>query len=176
MTTNQSVRQVAYVVDDIRKAATRHASLFGSGPFFVAKDIPFSTSIYRGTPLPFHHSSAFGQWGDVMVEFMQREDDNPSVLTDVLAHSNGRPTLHHKAIIVDNPPATAKAFEAQGCPIAFHGNLEAGVEVFMIDTIDLYGHMIELYAPNELVRGFFAMVKDAAAETQDGPLLRDFSF
>lgn len=176
MIDGESVRQVAYVVKDIRAACQRHAALFGSGPFFVASNIPFSHSNYRGRDVPFHHSSAFGQWGDVMVEFMQVEDDAPSVLTDVLERTDGKPTLHHKAILVADPPAVAAAFDKAGCPIVFHGTLEAGVELFMIDTLDLLGHMIELYAPSEMVKGFFKMVQDASLEKDKGPLLRDFSF
>lgn len=176
MITNDNVRQVAYVVKDIRAACHEHAEAFGSGPFFVAENIPFATSTYRGRAVPFHHSSAFGQWGDVMVEFMQVEDDQPSVLTDVLDRTGGMAAMHHKAILVSDPAAVAAAFESKGYAIAFHGSLEAGVEVFMIDTLDLLGHMIELYAPNELVQGFFKMVRDASNEPDRAPLLRDFSF
>ncbi len=176
MITNEPVAQIAYVVPDIREACLRHARLFGTGPFFVASNIPLSSSRYRGRDVPFNHSSAFGQWGDVMIEFMQREDDQPSVLTDVLDRTGGRAGMHHKAILVADPPAVAARFEESGFPIAFHGTLTAGVEVFMVDTLDLYGHMIELYAPSELVRGFFAMVRDAAASFDGTDILRDFAF
>lgn len=176
MITREPVTQVAYVVPNIREACLRHASLFGTGPFFVADNIPFSSSNYRGKNTPFNQSAAFAQWGDVMVEFVQPEDGERSVLTDVLDRTGGKASLHHKAILVSDPVATAAAFEAAGCSIAFHGTLTAGVEVFMIDTLDLYGHMIELYAPNELVRGFFDMVRDSAVGFDGAEILRDFTF
>lgn len=30
-----AIRQIAYFVPDVREAALRHATLYGSGPFFV---------------------------------------------------------------------------------------------------------------------------------------------
>lgn len=176
MITNLPVIQIAYVVPDIRAACRQHAALFGTGPFYVASNIPFSSSRYRGKDASFNHSSAFSQWGDVMIEFMQREDDAPSVLTDVLDRTQGRASMHHKAIFVPDPADTAARFAQSGHDIAFHGTLTAGIEVFMVDTLDLYGHMIELYAPSQIVRDFFGMVRDSSAAFDGNDLLRDFSF
>lgn len=176
MITNQLFRQMAYVVPDIREAARRHSELFGSGPFFVAEHIPFRTSVYRGKEMTFAHSSSFGQWGDMQVEFMQREDDQPSVLTDVLDITGGNCATHHKAIIIPNPQDVAAAFERAGYPIAWTGIMEVGIEVFMIDTLALYGHMIELYAPSPEVESFYAMVKDAAVGFDGTDPIREFSF
>lgn len=176
MITNQLFRQMAYVVPDIRAAARQHSELFGSGPFFVAENIPFKSSVYRGTSMPFAHSAAFGQWGDLQVEFMQREDDGPSVLSDVLDRTGGPSATHHKAIIIPNPGEAAAAFEKAGHPIAWHGIMEVGIEVFMVDTLDIYGHMIELYAPCEKVEAFYAMVRQAAVDFEGTDPVRPFAF
>ena len=176
MITNQLFRQMAYVVPDIREAARKHSELFGSGPFFVAENIPFSSSVYRGKSMNFAHSAAFGQWGDMQVEFMQREDDQPSVLTDVLDRTGGNPSTHHKAIIIPNAREAAEAFEKAGYPIAWYGVMEVGIEVFMVDTIDLYGHMIELYKPCEKVEAFYAMVREASVDFDGTDPVRSFSF
>jgi hypothetical protein len=176
MITNELFRQMAYVVADIQEAARKHSELFGSGPFFVAKKIPFRSSIYRGKSMPFVHSAAFGQWGDMQVEFMQREDDQPSVLTEVLEITGGRPSTHHKAIIIPDPGKAAHAFETAGYPIAWEGVMEVGIEVYMVDTRALYGHMIELYEPSAMVDSFYAMVKSAAVGFDGADPVRDFAF
>ena len=176
MITNQPFRQLAYVVPDIREAARQHSELFGSGPFFVAENIPFKSSVYRGKSMPFAHSAAFGQWGDLQLEFMQREDDQPSVLSEVLDRTRGTSATHHQAIIIPNPAAAAAAFEKAGFPIAWHGVMEVGIEVFMVDTVDLYGHMIELYAPCEKVEAFYAMVRDASVDFDGTDPVRSFAF
>ncbi len=176
MITNQPFRQMAYVVPDVRAAARQHSELFGSGPFFVADNIAFKSSVYRGKSMPFAHSGAFGQWGDLQVEFMQREDDQPSVLTEVLDRTGGPSATHHKAIIIPNAREAAAAFEQAGFPIAWHGVMEVGIEVFMVDTLDLYGHMIELYAPCEKVEAFYAMVREAAVDFDGTDPVRPFAF
>lgn len=176
MITDQMYRQLAYVVPDIRAAARKHSELFGSGPFFVADNIPFRSSVYRGNPRTFAHSSAFGQWGDLQVEFMQREDDQPSVLTEVLDRTSGRSAVHHKAIIIPEPQTVALAFEKAGFPIAWQGVMEVGIEVFMVDTLDLYGHMIELYAPSEMVEDFYTFVREAALAFDGADPIRPYSF
>lgn len=176
MITHPVFRQMAYVVPDVREAALRHCELFGSGPYFVVDHVPFRTSIYRGKPAEFAHSIAIGQWGDMQIEFMQRDDDRPSVLTDVLEITGGNSATHHKAIIIPEPRAAAEAFERAGYPIAWTGIMEVGIEIFMIDTLALYGHMIELYAPSTEVETFYAMVKDAAVGFDGTDPLRPFAF
>ena len=176
MITNWPVRQLAYVVSDVRKAAQRHGELCGSGPFFVADDIPYISSVYRGVEQPVRHSAAFGQWGDLQVEFVQPTDGQPSALTEVLERSRGRDTLHHVAIIVPDPMATAAAFAATGYPTAWHGKLPPDVDLVMVDTMEPYGHMIELYAPCAFITDFFEMVRHAAIGFDGSDLLRPASF
>jgi len=77
------IRQVAYYVPDARAAALQHAAAFGSGPFFVADHIPLTLARYRGKPGVFDHTSAYGQWGDVMLELVQVNSKEPSVFTAV---------------------------------------------------------------------------------------------
>jgi len=45
MTFKWPVKQIAYLVNDVREAALRHSAHFGSGPFFVIDypPIPVST-------------------------------------------------------------------------------------------------------------------------------------
>jgi hypothetical protein len=76
------VRQVAYFVPDMRAAARAHSALYGSGPYFVADNIPLTLCRYRGQPGKLDHSSAYGQWGEVMIEFVQQNNPEPSVFFD----------------------------------------------------------------------------------------------
>ena len=64
------VRQIAYFVADVRASAAAHAQQFGSGPYFVSEHIPLARSLHRGVERSLDHSSAYGQWGDVMVELV----------------------------------------------------------------------------------------------------------
>jgi len=56
------IRQVAYFCADVRVAAAAHHDAFGSGPFFVADNIPLARSVHRGTERLLDHTSAYGRW------------------------------------------------------------------------------------------------------------------
>ena len=61
--------QIAYAVDDVVGAAESWVER-GAGPFFVRHHIAVSNSRMHGVAAAFDHSSAYGQYGDVMVELL----------------------------------------------------------------------------------------------------------
>lgn len=158
----QPVRQIAYFVRDVRAAAARHAALFGSGPFFVAEHIPLRKVLHRGREAHLDHSSAYGQWGEVMVEFVQQNNPGPSAFHDMYPEGSGREGIHHTALFVDDLAAEIARFEAEGCPTALYAEMNDGFAFAMIDTVARYGHMLELYQPTEVLTGFYAFVRHAA--------------
>ena len=74
-------KQIAYAVPDAFEAAKRWAKDFGAGPFFISEHIPVTDVSYRGSPSSFDHTSAYGQWGDIMVELVQDHGTGPSVVS-----------------------------------------------------------------------------------------------
>ena len=160
------VRQIAYAVDDARKAAERHHALFGSGPFFVLDNIPLKVSLHRGEPAPFDHTSAYGQWGEVMIEFMQQNNEGPSAVRDMYAP--GQEGFHHVALIVDSLPEARAHFAAEGLEEALYAEMEDGFAFVMVDGRERYGHMIELYEGAESLLGFYDYVKKSAGDFSKG--------
>ena len=154
------IRQIAYVVDDVRTAALAHHRLYGSGPYFIAEHIPLRTCLHRGQPAPLDHSSAYGQWGEVMIEFVQQNNDGPSALRDLYAP--GETGLHHVALIVDDLAATRAHFAAEGHVEALYAEMADGFPFVMVDAVARYGHMIELYEGRAVLTGFYDMVRAAA--------------
>lgn len=49
MTGSLPIRQVAFFVEDVRASARAHHAAYGSGPFFVADNIPLARAVHRGT-------------------------------------------------------------------------------------------------------------------------------
>jgi hypothetical protein len=176
MLLGQKPRQIAYYVPDIRVFAERHSKMFGSGPFFAVDNIKLSYCNHRGKPIKWDHSAAFGQWGDLMVEIMQQNKPGPSVLTDVFPPGSGRNGVHHVAYFVDDPAATVAALEKNGYPLAMHCGLDNGMEVFMVDTVALYGHMTELYAPTPVIIGFYDFVREQSVGFDGKDPVRTISF
>lgn len=153
--------QLAYAVRDARAAAAEWAERDGAGPFFVNAHIPVVNVRYRGTPGAFDHTSAYGQWGDVMVELVQDHTVGPSAVRDVVGERGTG--LHHLAFMVDDLAAAQAALAARGWPEAMYAEVAGSGTAFVFhDATAELGHMIELYVGSPGLRGFYTMVADAA--------------
>jgi hypothetical protein len=154
--------QLAYHVPDPGDAARRYAAAFSWGPFFLMEHIALERSIYRGRPAPFDHSSAYGQAGDVMIEFIAQHGDGPSALRDM--YSPAQCGLHHVASFVPDLAASVAAFRDRGYEAALEARTTTGVEFVMIDTSRDLGHMIELYEPVNQLRRFYEHVRKTSLD------------
>ncbi len=161
------VRQLAYKVNDLEAAAASHHRLFGSGPFFVLRHIALSSSQHRGIARPFDHSSAYGQWGSVMVQLVVQHNPDDSGLHDMFPFGSGREGLHHAALFVDDLEAAIAHFADQGAPLAQLMMTVTGTTFAYVDTRDSLGHKLELYEPTAQLTGFYDFVA-AAAQGWDG--------
>jgi hypothetical protein len=151
--------QMAYAVGDVHLAAQQWVTQFGAGPFFVRPHIPVSDVVYRGQPAVFDHSSAYGQWGEIMVELVQDHGTAPSVVRERFGPAESG--LHHVAFMVDDlDQATAHCFEL-GFDLAMSAR-SSSTRFHFIDAVARLGHMIELYQRSDRLVGFYAMVRDAA--------------
>ena len=56
---------------------------FGAGPFLVSDNIQLAWAELRGVAGNFVHTSAYGQWGDVMLELVQQDSEGPSPFRDM---------------------------------------------------------------------------------------------
>ena len=119
------------------------------------------------------HTSAYGQWGEVMVEFVQQNDARPSPFHDM--YPDGGEGLHHLALFVDDLAAEMSRMAGDGVAEAFYGETSPGVGFAFMDTRSLYGHMLELYAPTRPLLAFYARVREIAGR-QDGELIRRIRF
>ncbi len=170
------IRQIAYFVPDARAAAARHSQMFGSGPYFVAEHIPLKRSFYRGREMPFDHTSAYGQWGGVMLEFVQQHNPDPSAMHDLYPYGSGRGGIHHVALWVDDLQASIKAHEDAGHALALYAEMNDGFAFAMMDASHETGHMFELYKPLPALTGFYEFVAKAAAKWDGQDPVRTIAF
>jgi len=172
----QPVRQVAYFVPDVIAAAQAHSTLFGSGPFFVAEHIPLTLCRHRARPAELDHTSAYGQWGEVMIEFVQQNNPGPSAFHDLYPEGSGRSGFHHIALIVDDLQAARREFSDSGLTEALYAEMSDGFAFVMVDDVARHGHMIELYEGVSALTSFYTMVKDAAKGFDGADPIRPISF
>lgn len=167
------VRQIAYFVPDVVPAARAHSAAFGSGPYYVAEHIPLTLSLHRGQPAELDHSSAYGQWGEVMVEFVQQNNDGPSVFRDM--YPDGGQGMHHVALIVDDLKAAMRRFEAAGHEAALYAEVAPGVGFAMMDCVATLGHYVELYEPTPQLLAVYDLVRSSAQGFDGKDLIRYFT-
>jgi hypothetical protein len=161
------IRQLAYKVNDLEAAALAHSRAFGSGPFFAARHVALQSSHHRGVERPFDHSSAYGQWGAVMVELVVQHNPEPSALHEMFPYGSGAQGLHHAALFVDDLGAAIARFAGEGAPLAQLSVTQGGTAFAFVDARKALGHMLELYEPSEMLTGFYDFVA-AAAQGWDG--------
>ena len=152
-------KQIAYAVPNAFEAAKKWVKDFGAGPFFIAEHIPVTDVIYRGSPSMFDHTSAYGQWGDIMVELVQDHGTGPSVVRDL--YNVDESGLHHLAFFVEDIDLATKSLVDLGFELGM--TARAGPTIFnMIDATKTLGHFVELYEPNAALINFYTRVKEAS--------------
>lgn len=160
MQTDFNIVQIAYHVPDIERAAHAAVTTYGAGPFFVLKHIELAQGVHRGKECRFVHSSAYGQWGGVMLEFVQQDSSGPSPFRDLYAaHQSG---LHHVAVMVGQLEQAYQHFAAQDIHLATQATTVGGTEFAFLDGIGRYGHFIEVYESSQVLLEFYERVRQAS--------------
>lgn len=166
------MKQIAWFVPDIVAAARAHHATFGSGPYFVLEHVPLAWSEHRGAKVMHDHSSAYGQWGEVMVEFVMQHGEDPSAFHDLYPCGSGSWGLHHMAIWVDDLDRAIADFGIKEMPLAQLSRTATGTRYAFVDARQSFGHMFELYEPSDQLTGFYAMVREAAHGWDGSDLIR----
>jgi catechol 2,3-dioxygenase-like lactoylglutathione lyase family enzyme len=108
------IRQLAFVVKDVRSAMRYWAGQLGIGPFFVVPEYEFVDYRYRGEPTrPPVVTLCFAQSGDLQIELIQQHNDAPSAYLDFLAA--GREGAQHVASWFGDPREYEDACERMAC-------------------------------------------------------------
>lgn len=151
--------QIAYQTDDVTNAALAHSAQFGSGPFFVYEHINLSAVTHKGRPALLDHSSAYGQWGNVMVELVTFHEAWPASLSDQLAV--GGKGLHHVACFVEDLAWDLEAMLGAGDELVVEAVTSSGLRFAFVSGGDR-GHLVELYEPSPRLSSLYALVRSAA--------------
>jgi hypothetical protein len=146
--------QLAYAVDDVTEAARRW-NANGVGPFFVLEHIDVHNVRVHGTPSTFDHSSAYAQWGDVMVELICQHDSGG----ERIVPASG---IHHVACFVENFEAAAAQLTAAGLPEVLYAETAGGMAFGFHDARPERGHLVEIYERTEGLARFYDMVRESA--------------
>jgi len=139
-----AMRQIAFVVSDIDNTMKYWTQTLGIGPFFIKRNIEFSSFIYRGvnTKSPVI-SIALANSGQIQIELIQQHDDTPSIYKEFL-DSNSEGFQHVSSWMTrDNMKNRRQELIAQGVNIAQECTLpSSGVNLLYCDTGNGTGRFI----------------------------------
>jgi hypothetical protein len=77
-------------------------------------------------------------------------------------YPNGQQGFHHVALFCADYAAERDAFVAAGCPVASEFTVSFGAQICYVDARETFGHMIELYPENAIIRGMYRQTREAA--------------
>ena len=153
------IHHVGYVVEDLGRDVPRFATATGAGPFYAMAHIVFDEVTYLGEPAVYDHSSAFGQWGPILVELTQVHDARP----DGLRHSlvGAGEGVGHVAWLADSLEAETARLSTLGIE-PFHAGRTGPATAVWFDGGDRFGHPIEVLERRDELLGFYATVREAS--------------
>ncbi len=148
--------QLAYAVGDVEHAAAMWVAR-GIGPFFIREHIEVVNVRVRGEADSFDHSSAYGQWGDVMIELIHQHDGGGDPIV-------GPSGIHHVAHFVDDFATASRTLVEQGHAEVLYAETATGMPFAFHDGLDERGHLIEIYEQTAPLARFYDVVRAAATD------------
>jgi hypothetical protein len=147
------------VVDDLPSAAERFAATFGAGPFLGLEHLVFDEVTFQGEPAVYDHSSAFGQWGPIIVELTQVYDAQPAGLRESLVTPGTG--IGHVAWLADSLEDEVERLGTLGLT-PFHTGRTGPASAVWFDGGSLLGHPVEVLQRREELEGFYGMIREAS--------------
>lgn len=138
------VKQLGYYVEDLEESAAFFSRAFDAGPFVDLGISEPKRLTFRGEPSGMRSRCALGQIGDMQIELIEVQTDEPDVYKE-----SGRHGLHHVCIWADEVSAVVDELAREGCEVAMEMESGQGLQVVYLDTRAQLGHYLEVNAPLE---------------------------
>jgi catechol 2,3-dioxygenase-like lactoylglutathione lyase family enzyme len=158
-----AMRQLGYVVRDMRAALRYWTETMQVGPFFLIDVAPVLEFTYMGRPSDARISIALAQSGPMQVELIQPLDDRPSMYRDFLgARHEG---LHHLAYWSRDFDIDMDRYRAAGFVVGQSGQTGGPDGRFVYFTAEQHpGTVVELSEISGPKGEFFERIAAAAAD------------
>ncbi len=157
--------QHAYFVNDVEQACQNWSDLFGAGPFVVTHHHQTDRFSYRGTDVEADVSYAFGYLGDMMIQFIQQNDDKPSIYRDMYAE--GEEGFHHVGYLVKDFQGACDRLTKMGfeCACTIYAS---SVDAAYFDTRSHTGGFTEIHGDPPHIISTFANWKHRHLTREEG--------
>jgi methylmalonyl-CoA/ethylmalonyl-CoA epimerase len=152
------VGQLAYLPSDFDAAIKYWTQTMGVGPFYMLQNVALGEMKYKGQPTGSVFSIAIAYWGDIQIELIRAENDEPGLYTGEYAVKD---QLHHICVFVDSIVEARDACAKVGAEILVEGTVGDDGAVIYVDPGAGPGHVIELLQNMTGADAIFQMIKDA---------------
>ncbi|MGI9275975.1 MAG: VOC family protein [Endozoicomonas sp.] len=189
-----TIKQIAFIVEDIDQAIDHWHQEYGVGPFIVTRDAsPLKGARYRGEPgKPVLLDLAFADMGDLQLELIAQKNAVPSMYKEVF--DRGQKGLQHYGTFVTDFEKARKFAEAQGMkPVIevgvkglarmnyleardFSRNIFASDEQSFMKTPEGYGIVLEVIEDNGLTKPIFDNMARIASSIPEGQRVKEFDY
>ncbi len=109
--------QLAYMAADFDEAVARWTAL-GVGPFYVMRGIALKDIHYRGELTELNIDIAFSYWGDIQIEVIRQNNEQPSIYIDWQKANTME--IHHLGVMVKDMTKARAYAEANGYTVVYH--------------------------------------------------------
>ena len=162
---------IGFSVPDIYAAASQWSLIFGAGPFFLSSDVQFDSLCFRGGPCEFHHSFAFGAWGELLIELQMIQACSPPELEQLLKPGPS-PIMTHIGYISDVPEDDSRDLDADGHELYLRAT-RGPIDVRFHDARNSLGCSIEIHRRSGFLDASRARLREAANGWDGKDLLRE---
>lgn len=166
------VRQVGYVVPDIKEAMLYWADVLGVGPWFYAERVPVENFRYRGQPSFPETSVALANSGPLQIELIQPRNDAPSMYHDFLRA--GHFGLQHVAYWTETYDEDLARLKAQGFIVGMSGEVGANGRFCYFETGVHPGSVVELSEVKGPKGKMFKLIREASINWDGKNPIRPF--
>jgi catechol 2,3-dioxygenase-like lactoylglutathione lyase family enzyme len=153
------VRQVGYVVADLKRATTFWLEVMGVGPFFQLPSYEVANCRFGGAQSSPRLDVAISYSAGLQIELLQPLDEQPSLYRELLQSRHDGP--HYVTYWVDDLAAAMQPLQQAGAEVIQSGGAEgAGRFAYL----KLPGQpLFELLETSPMIRGWFGGMQEAAA-------------
>jgi hypothetical protein len=156
-------------VRNLEQGCARLHARCNLGPFVGGSEFVLQQHCYRGRAVdPIRLRGVFVQSGDMNIELVQILSAAPSAFHDM--YPAGTEGFHHVAMFCDDYERERDGWVQAGYPVASEFTVPWGAKICYIDARSHFGHMIELYPEDEIIRGMYRQAR-VAADGWDGARL-----
>ena len=131
--------KVGYQVPDLDAGIRHWAEHLGAGPFVVVRN--WQLQEHPDPEFRFDHSSGFGRWGELVVEWMETHALEPAPLRERFS----REGVHHVTWFAESLDQESAQLEKEGWPVLMRARTASGTDFVFHDATHELGHLVEIY-------------------------------